>query len=463
MRIFTPLALAASLLLLVVGGSIPVAAQAIDLSTWNVESKASSATVAFDEAFWELSEDNLSVTQMENPIQTFFYSDFEVAQARVTVELRVDTQDPQDDDYIGFAVGFDPGESQDAAADFLIIDWKQQDQEIFGSTAIRGLAVSRVSGIATFEEYFLHSDNPENPAGGLTELARGATLGNVGWETDRTYVFEVEVLNGSLQVFVDGQLEIDLPGLFDRGRIACFNNSQPLMSCGNITVEPLASPALALDTWNDESYRFGLEAPGSWRLSADALSAEQLNRNDASVFYSDFTLASDLVVAELVTVDNSDDDYMGFVLGFDPGETQNPDAEYLLIDWKKTTQSGQIGGEPFSAEAGLAVSRVFGLPSVAELFGHDDLTSSPVGGVVELARGTNLGGVGWNTGSRYIFTFEVTPASLRVWVEDTTRSDGPRLELDLAGDFSAVNGRFGCFSNSQPRVECANIQRVPLD
>lgn len=462
MKYLHRLTLAAALLLAALSAPL-AAAQSIDLSTWTVESNASSAAVDFDEAFWELSEDNRTVTQLENPVQTFFYSDFEVEQALVTAELRVDSQDQQDDDYMGLAIGFDPGESRDANADFLIIDWRQQDQEIFGSTAMAGLAISRVSGIATFEEYFLHSDNPLGPAGGVTELARGTTLGNVGWQTDRTYVFEVEILDGSLRVFVDGQLEIDLAGLFDRGRIACFNNSQPLMSCGNITVEALQTPSLKLDTWNDESYRFGLEAPGSWLLSADALSAEQLNRNDASVLYSDFTLASDLVTAELITVDNSDDDYMGFVLGFDPGETQNPAAEYLLIDWKKTTQTGQIGGEPFSAEAGLAVSRVFGLPSVAELFGHDDLPSSPAGGVVELARGANLGGVGWNTGSRYVFTFEVTPVSLQVWVEDTTRSDGPRLELDLAGDFSAVSGRFGCFSNSQPRVECANVRRVPLD
>ncbi|MEM8963895.1 MAG: hypothetical protein AAGD38_20595, partial [Acidobacteriota bacterium] len=246
-------------------------------------------------------------------------------------------------------------------------------------------------------------------------------------------------------------------------RFACYNFSQAGMSCGDISVEAMAVPVLPLDGWTDESYPFGNEAPGSWLLSADARSAEQLNRNDASVFYSDFQVASDVVVAELFSVDNSDDDYMGFVLGFDPGETQDPQAEYLVIDWKKTTQSGQIGGEPFTADAGLSVSRVVGLPSVAELFGHHDLGTSPAGGVTELARGANLGGVGWNVATPYVFTFEVTPASLRVWVEDTTRDDGPRLEIDLVGDFSATAGRFGCFSNSQPRVTCGNVTRQPLD
>lgn len=440
----------------------PSAAQTIDLSTWTVESEASFEAFQFDEAFWQLSLDRRTVTQLENPNPSFFYSDFEVERARVTAELRVEAGSG-DDDWIGFAIGFDPGERRDAAADFLFLDWKRQDQVLNNLPTTKGLAVSRVLGIATPDEFRIHDDFATNPAGGVVELARGASLGNVGWEFGRTYIFEFEILPNALRVFVDGQLEIELAGVFDRGRFACYNFSQAGMSCGNVSVETLAAPVLPLDGWTDESYRFGIEAPGSWLLSADARSAEQLNRNDASVFYSDFQIASDLIVAELFSVDNSDDDYMGFVLGFDPGETQDPNAEYLVVDWKQATQSGQIGGEPFTAEAGLSVSRVGGLPSVAELFGHHDHATSLTGGVTELARGVNLGGVGWNVAARYVFTFEVTPTSLRVWVEDTTRDDGPRLEIDLVGDFSATAGRFGCFSNSQPRVTCGNVSRQPLD
>ncbi len=442
--------------------TVPAAAQPINLSNWTVESGASFEAFVLDEPFWEISLDRLSVTQRENPDPSFFYSDFEVESARVTAELRVAAGE-LDDDWIGFAIGFDPGERRDANADFLFLDWKKADQQLGALATVEGLAVSRVSGIAIPDEFRVRQDLPQNPDGGIVELARGLTLGNVGWEVGRTYEFEFEILPTSLRVFVDGQLEIDLPGVFDRGRFACYNFSQGGMSCGNITVETLATPPLLLDTWNDESYRFGIEAPGSWLLSDDARSAEQLNRNDASVFYSDFMLANDAVVAELVSVDNSEDDYMGFVLGFDPGETQDPNAEYLVIDWKKVSQSGVIGGETFTAEAGLAVSRVFGEPSVAELFGHIDHPTSPAGGVVELARAANLGGIGWDTASRYEFTFEVKPTSLKVWVEDTTRNDGPRLEIDLQGDFSATAGRFGCYSNSQPRVECANVRREALD
>ena len=444
--------------------AIPLVAEAqpVDLSTWTVESGPALESEPFDEPAWQLAPDAATVIQLENTNPTFFYSDVPVASARVEARLRVRSRLPQDDDFIGLAIGFDPGELRAADADYLLLDWKKSDQLRPDGLAAGGLALSRVRGIASVQELFLHIDNPANPHGSVVELARGATLGNTGWEADRDYRIELEILPGELRIFVDGNLELEVAGIFDTGRLACYNNSQPLMECGDITVEPLEAPVVSLDTWNDESYRFGVEAPGSWRLSPDATSAEQLNRNDASVFYSDFSLHDDVVIAELSSVDNSDDDYMGFVLGFDPGETQDPNAEYLLIDWKKVTQSGQIGGETFTADAGLAVSRVVGVPSIAELFGHQDLPATAGAGVFELARAA-LGGVGWDVGSRYVFTFEVSPTSLRVWVEDLTRGFEPRLELDLGGDFSAISGRFGCFSNSQPRVECARVRLVAVD
>ena len=461
-KIQTPSRMAAVLLATFL--STALEAQPVNMTAWTVESAPALENLVFDEPSWELSTDRLVVTQLENPDSTVFYSDFDVNSARVRAELRVAGQPQQDDDFIGFAIGFDPGEFRgNRNADYLLLDWKQQDQLLFDGLAREGLAISRVSGIASLQEFLLHVDTEANPRGGVVELARGATLGSTGWETDRTYVFEIEILPGEMRIFVDGNLELELAGIFDTGRIACYNASQPFATCGNFTVEELAAPVLPLDGFTDEGYRFGLEAPGSWRVAIDGESAEQLNRNDASVFYSDFMLSSDVVMAELVTVDNSDDDYMGFVLGFDPGETQDPAAEYLLIDWKKTTQSGQIGGEPFTANAGLSISRVFGVPSVAELFGHQDLPTTVGSGVVELARAAQLGGVGWDTGSRYVFTFEITPTSLRLWVEDTVRGTEPQLELDLEGDFSAAAGRFGCYSNSQPRVECARVRRVALN
>ncbi|MEM8961672.1 MAG: hypothetical protein AAGD38_09350, partial [Acidobacteriota bacterium] len=247
------------LLLAVSVATGPLVAQSIDLSNWTVESEASFEAFPFDEPFWQLSLDRLTVTQLENPNPSFFYSDFEVERARVTAELRVEAGSG-DDDWIGFAIGFDPGERRDAAADFLFLDWKRQDQLLNNLPTTKGLAVSRVLGIATPDEFRIHDDLANNPAGGVVELARGATLGSVGWEFGRTYVFEFEIMPDSLRVFVDGNLEIELAGVFDRGRFACYNFSQAGMSCGDISVEAMAVPVLPLDGWTDESYPFGNEA-----------------------------------------------------------------------------------------------------------------------------------------------------------------------------------------------------------
>ena len=35
---------------------------------------------------------------------------------------------------------------------------------------------------------------------------------------------------------------------------------------------------------------------------------------------------------------SGDDDYFGYAVGFLPGDTANPGAEYYLVDWKRGTQ-----------------------------------------------------------------------------------------------------------------------------
>lgn len=147
-------------------------------------------------------------------------------------KIRVGTD--WDDDYIGFAVGFRPGDSANSAADYLLIDWKQGDQThdfddtvgTPGATAYRGLAVSRVTGIPTADEFWGHVDFPSNPNGGVVELARAANLGNTGYLDFTTYEFRIVFLPGSFQLFVDSVLEISIAGSFSNGRFAFYNLSQ---------------------------------------------------------------------------------------------------------------------------------------------------------------------------------------------------------------------------------------------
>ena len=139
-------------------------------------------------------------------------------------------------------------------------------------------------------------------------------------------------------------------------------------------------------------------APGTlgiWTPSSDGRSVNQTGTYflQVSVFYSDFDFGSCQTCEIPVRATNSsqapnDDDFIGFVLGWEPGYSDNPNAEYLLIDWRRLDSIVDFGTfDPNggadsvcttggNARTGLAVSRVFGTPTRDELWQHADLYST---------------------------------------------------------------------------------------
>lgn len=210
-----------------------------------------------------------------------------------------------------------------------------------------------------------------------------------------------------------------------------------------------AAPVL-LDSWTAASYpAVGGFANGSWSLAADFRDVTQTANGQPTVFYSDFSARNTDVNGGL-TISGGDDDYAGFVLGYSPGDITSESADYLLIDWKGGTQSFNFSGTggadatPGStAQRGLAVSRVTGIPTADELWGHQDFVENPLGGVTELARAANLGDVGWTRSTEYAFRFVFTATTLDVYVDDV-------LEIAIDGNFS--DGRLGFYNFSQGGV-----------
>ncbi len=201
----------------------------VSLTTWTAESYP--AVSGFGAGNWTVAGDGDSVFQSVNGQPTLFYSDFNAINSEVTGVLSIGGGD---DDLAGFALGFNPGDSTNAAADYLLIDWKGGTQDFNfgapsntpGSTSEAGLAVSRVTGIPTADEFWGHVDFDENPGGGLTELARANTLGETGWTANTDYEFRFIFQSNRLQVFVDDTLEFDIAGSFSDGRLAFYNFSQ---------------------------------------------------------------------------------------------------------------------------------------------------------------------------------------------------------------------------------------------
>jgi|GEM_PF-510213 len=145
---------------------------------------------------------------------------------------------------------------------------------------------------------------------------------------------------------------------------------------------------------------------------------------------------------EIAVVDGGgDDDFIGFVLGFNPGETSfGTNTDYFIIDWKKNDQSS--GGYP--GPKGLALLHVTGTPSFTELWTHR-------GPVDEVRRGQTLGSTGWVTGATNSFEITNTQNTLRVFVNGTQQFNLTAADLGLANGFPP--GEIGFYGLSQANVQ----------
>lgn len=185
-----------------------------------------------------------------------------------------------------------------------------------------------------------------------------------------------------------------------------------------------------LRSWKEESYKAG---SADWKVSANGEQVVQSKNGDPTFFYSDFTVFNTKVSGKIIPGNSGDDDFIGFALGFNPGDTTNQNANFILIDWKKGTQA--YGGG--TANLGLAVSLVSGVPPLTpDIWGH-------TGKVKELARAMTLGARGWTNNIEYKFDFVYTKSNLRIFVNDI-------LEFDVNGNFS--EGRIAFYNYSQDNV-----------
>jgi len=221
-----------------------------------------------------------------------------------------------------------------------------------------------------------------------------------------------------------------------------------LMFAGMGTLQADPVP-VDLGDWAAESYDSvsGFN-DGIWTVSGDGSSVRQSVNGQPTLFYSDFDAFGTEVTGEIRVDTGSDDDFIGFVLGYQPGDNTNIDADYLLVDWKQRNQNFNFGvpsGSPGgTAPAGLAASRVTGLPDADEFWQHDNLSGTPpTSGLEELARGATLGNTGYSDFTTYEFTFDFGPNNLQVSVNGA-------LEIDIVGEFA--NGRIGFYNFSQAQV-----------
>jgi len=166
---------------------------------------------------WTLSADGLSVVQSTNGYASVYVSTLPANGVTITFEMMVDNAD---DDYIGWVVGYESGESLSPTGHWLLFDWKQRTQG-HGHTAYIGMAMSHVQGaVGSFYDLYEHTNN-------VDEVARANTLSSTGWVNRQTYTIMMTYSTTQLDVWVDGVLEFSESGTFPTGSFGFYNHSQP--------------------------------------------------------------------------------------------------------------------------------------------------------------------------------------------------------------------------------------------
>jgi len=195
-------------------------------------------------AAWTVVDDDTGVQTQNasNPSIALFGQNAQVG----TYIVDVGVQTANDDDTIGLALGFSPGDEADPAADWVLIDWKQALQQ--GVPA--GLRVAHVEGAPNGGTSILN-DHPQRRcpgtgpvAGCMTQLALGQRFGTTGWTDFATYRMRAEYRPTSLRLWIDDVLELDLepgdfPGefvgnVFPNGQFGFYQLSQDQASYTNL-------------------------------------------------------------------------------------------------------------------------------------------------------------------------------------------------------------------------------------
>lgn len=235
----------------------------------------------------------------------------------------------------------------------------------------------------------------------------------------------------------------------------------------------LASSALVavpptLATAADESIDFDLRTwsqqgdpdTGQWDVAPDGSEVIQQLNEPPTYFVSPETFAAATITGRFEVETSSDDDLIGFVIGYN-GPTGSDEFTYdhLLFDWKQYDQGG-FGG--CTARAGFTLMRIDGTLSEAPderdpgngfvrpvQWCHEQVEDDPRVEVLATDWGPERG---WQDHTEYVFRVEYTPERIRIFIDD-------ELIFDEFGTFP--EGSFGFYNYSQPNVRYSGFAAGP--
>ena len=195
---------------------------------------------------WSLSNSAMTVTQSVNSDPAVYVSTLPAAGVTIAFDLTVNTY--YDDDFIGWAIGYQDGDHDNPAADWLLFDWKQEHQWLSsggGHYAAQGLYMWRVQGAITQVGQLWGHSGPISLIAAANTLGDAAALDpngdpdgdgqinrhednplGTGWNDYQTYRIEISYSTSLVQVWVDGVQEFNVAGIFPTGNFGFYNYSQ---------------------------------------------------------------------------------------------------------------------------------------------------------------------------------------------------------------------------------------------
>ncbi len=218
-------------------------------------------------------------------------------------------------------------------------------------------------------------------------------------------------------------------------------------SIGLISTLNAHAGAVDLNSWSAQG------GSSSWNVQAGDDTVLQTVNGAPTVFFDPSATSTQgtALNGKIKVNDTGDDDFIGFVLGYDSGEVFSSTADYFLVDWKKGDQSGW--GE------GLAISHVADGSSGNTSGTGGSFWQHTPSDVDLITRATGgLGNTGWVANTEYDFNIVFTNSLIEVKVDNVLQlSINPG---DVAGVASFDDGSFGFYNYSQANVLYSSITQT---
>lgn len=188
-----------------------------------------------------------------------------------------------------------------------------------------------------------------------------------------------------------------------------------------------------------------IDGNGSWSFNSTNApndSADQALNSIPTVLFNNIDSQGLSLAGTIEVQTTADDDFIGFVLGYDDNDLfgTNATTDYILVDWKQTQQAGQ--------PPGMRMSRVTGGPIAAHGTDTSGDAWTHTGFVNTIATASTLGNIGWADHTQYLFEIIFTANNIQVSVDGVE-------QFDVNGTFE--NGSFGFYNFSQQNVRYAGI------